>query len=206
VFLLLVALSTGIVGDVEVVDRKLGFELRLPSGFETFPEGRQQPGVEHAFARGRPGSDSRVIVLLSGLRGALPRDIPLPDPDSVEGQMFTFEARWKREFTIPVVCTRQKVDGMSTTVMVAQVPLSPRALMIKLISDSSQEAEMRELMFDILQSLEGPTNWLTSRERKDRFVQATLQLMGLLAAVVAFVVWFFRSRRNRSLPESRPSA
>jgi hypothetical protein len=181
--------------DTEIRDDRRGFTLRLPAGFEEYPPGFEQPDVIHSFALMR--DDEPVILLISQLRGAIGRDIAVPN--SIDGANTTgFDIRWKGEFDLPVVCTREEVDDASFTAMTVLVPLSPRAVGIRVAGSTSREDDMRRILTGAVESLDGPTNWLTKQERRDGLVRAVLGLVALVFAVIGAFGYYFWSRRNTS--------
>jgi hypothetical protein len=197
----LVVLAVAAFGEVDVADRELGFTLRLPEGFQDFPAGRAQGRAAYSYLRGA-GTDRQIMVSISGLRGALPREIPLPE-SYPGGELSTFEVRWKREFKVPVVQIRQQVRDISMTVMTVQIPISPRALKVEVAGGATNEEEMRAILTSIVSSLDGKTNWLTRRERIDRIVQPTVGLI-VVAMVIGYAI--VRSRRRKSQAGSQPQS
>jgi len=181
-----------LIGTVTVGDPGLGFRFEVPDNFSPLPKDTLKGDVVCAY-----GTEERMMFYVERLRGLLPR--PIPDVP-----MTAYEEHWG-DFALPVTSAPLKLEDPNTgddigcVALTVMVPLAPEAILIKVIGEPSREDEMRQVLRGALASLEGESNWLTDRERRDRI---TVPIMWtLVAAIVLFVIW--RSKRSR--PPSRES-
>ena len=63
----------------------------------------------------------------------------------------------------------------------AQIPLKPRAIQVSLSAPLTEERALRHEMAMLLATIEGPSNWVTSRDR------STLASVGMVRSVVVIV-------------------
>jgi hypothetical protein len=83
----------------------------------------------------------------------------------------------------------EEVNGVPTVTLNAQVPLKPEAIQVGVVGPAAQEEELRGTLRSVLASLDGETNWLTRRERAERFGQAAAQLTGVVGVGDGRSLW-----------------
>jgi hypothetical protein len=105
---------------------------------------------------------------------------------------------WKG-FDIDIVHGPTKIEGRDGLVYAALIPLSPHAIAITVVGDSSTDTEMGEMVDGMVQSVEGPRNWKTSEEVGALIRSWLLRLLVFAAVFVlagAFATrWVWRSLR-----------
>ena len=173
-----------------VVNDELGYRFTLPSPFVPFPEAKAQSAdiVDCWQEEGEGG----VVLCIQRMHGVLPHDaMKVSDiPDTTVTQLTRF--RWK-EFVIQGLRTTRLQDGVHSVAIVAQVPLKPEAIQVVASSPLYQEEHARAMLEDVLASLEGQSNWLTSAQRSERMGKAVGTWIAIGVAVLVVVI--LRKRR-----------
>jgi hypothetical protein len=185
-------------------DEALGFTLTVPEGFVDYPPGREQQGTPYAYVKGQPGTTDFTIIGVKPMGGTIGRE-PLPASELPQADGIKFDLRrekWK-SFDIEVlVGVAQQEPGIA--VLVAQVPLKRQAIQLAVTSPLARQAELLPLLRSLLASLDGPSNWLTDRERSLRAGKA----IGGLAVMLGLAGWAiarWRKRRRTAAVEDRTS-
>jgi hypothetical protein len=188
-----------LVGGNTVTNSELGFQFEMPDGYSRVE--LPQDDVLHAYSKGNDEGIPTLLVVgrMHGTldRTPLPSDLKMPDGTPVE----VYEERW-REFTLHVVRVARQTDGEPYLMLNVEVPLRPEAIHIRVEGTASREEEMRQLLHGVLASLQGETNWLSTRERLVRAGEfGAVLLLAIVAGVAVFVVWR-KQRRSRSSPQN----
>jgi hypothetical protein len=174
-------------------DEALGFTLTVPEGFVDYPPGREQQGTPYAFVKGEPGRTDSTIIGIKPMGGTIGRE-PLPASELPQGDGINFDVRrekWK-SFDIEVlVGVAQQEPGIA--VVVAQVPLKPQAIQVAVTAPLARQAELLPLLRSLLASLDGPSNWLTDKERSLGAGKA----IGGLAVMLGLAGWAIARWRKR---------
>ena len=94
--------------------------------------------------------------------------------------------KWK-SFDIEVlVGVAQQEPGIA--VLVAQVPLKRQAIQVAVTAPLARQAELLSLLRTLLASLDGPSNWLTDKERSlsaGKAVGGLVVMLGLAGWAIA---------------------
>jgi hypothetical protein len=176
-------------------DAKLGLTLTLPEGFRDYPPGRQQPNTPYSFIKGEPGTDDFAIVGIEPMGGTIGRE-PLKELPQAEGIKFGLRREKWRSFDIDVMVGVARQGQVGLYVLVAQVPLKPEAIQVKLVAPEAHQADLLALLRTLLAGLDGPSNWLTDAERG----RSAGRAVGGLAVLLALAAWMFARWRKRRKP------
>jgi hypothetical protein len=146
-----------------VVDEALGFSLTLPGGF--VPIRRDTESLQHfahAFVLGDLGDDELDITLfISDLRGLIenkrltPKDIPA-------GFNARLTTRHWQGFTVNVVESSQRVEGMDLVAYAVLIPLKRSAIRMEVTGPVDRKQEIEAQLDQLLNGLDGESNWLRS--------------------------------------------
>ena len=146
-----------------VVDESRGFTLKLPEGFSPHPVLMDSaPEVIHGFIKGDPNDEVvDTFVVIESMRGKIGRErLRLQDmPPGFAGQLST--AKW-HDFEIDVIGIPEQVGELSLLTYNAQIPLKKDAIQVKVIGTADREAELRQILDQVLEGLQGESNWLQS--------------------------------------------
>lgn len=186
----------GTTARAEVIrDEALGFTMTVPEGFVDYPPGREQQGTPYAYVKGEPATTDFTIIGIKPMGGTIGRE-PMPASELPQADGIKFDLRrekWK-SFDIEVlVGVAQQEPGIA--VLVAQVPLKRQAIQVAVTAPLARQAELLPLLRSLLASLDGPSNWLTDKERSLK----TGEVIGGLAVVLGLAVWAFTRWRKRRM-------
>ncbi len=181
---LVLIVSGSSLGAVTVEHSEMGFKLSLPDGFERVTEEEQPNDFVRVYRQSGAEGPLAIVVAIERLHGVLPRLNMDEAPANANVQIAT--ERWG-EFDILVARVTEVINGVPGVALNAQVPLKPEAIQFKVMGPSSHEPQLRELLREMLGTLEGSTNWLTSEERTQRLHEGT-QRLGITGAVIAVIV------------------
>ena len=177
-----------------IVDAKLNITLTLPDGFAPYPPGLAQPGTLYSYISGSPGTDNFQIVGIASMGGSIGRE-PIAPPQVPGATLEVKQEAW-RSFEIEVIEGTLTQDNVAMFVMVAQVPIKPNAIQLKLVTPVAHKAEMQTTMRTLLASLNGPSNWLTDSQRSYQLGKSIGYVLCTLT--IAAVVVVVRRRRKRA--------
>jgi hypothetical protein len=150
--------ASGSLAAEELVDNDLGFSLVIPDRFTASPEALGvDEDIVHAFTSGDP-QNGYIMLFIEKLGGTIGRELVKREdlPEEFSGRVAT--TRWK-EFDVSVVYILETADDVSFVTLNAQIPLRRQAIQVKLFGPAEREAEMTELLDELLANLEGETNW-----------------------------------------------
>jgi len=182
-----------LLSQTQATNAELGYRFALPSGFTAFPEARSQKDMVDCWSEATPVSTHGAMILcVQRMHGVLPREAMRQQDLPATTQLVSF--KWK-EFDLQGLRSRVwPQGGEQAFVLVTQVPLRREAVQLFLSGPADQEARGQTLMTEMLASLEGESNWLTSTERAGRLGTAAGWWIGIAVAVIAVLVW--RKRRH----------
>jgi len=123
------------------------------------------------------------MVSLQDLGGTIGRE-DLSKKKDKPANVTLEKTRWK-SFDIDVFRVVEKAGNISMLTFNAQVPLKPHAIQVMVSGPASDETSLRQQMQQVVASVDGPTNWLTTDERISRAAAGggRLILLGCLLAV-----------------------
>ena len=185
-------------------DPALGFTLAIPDGFRTCPElVRAQPDVVHAFVRGDlQDAVPDILLMVEKMGGTIGRGRleAAKMPPGFAGSLFTVE--W-HDFELDAFEVPEEVGGTEVVTYNVPVPLKRQAIQVKLFGPKERESELRSLLRQVLDGLQGESNWPRSAAgpsagvRSERY--GTVLLVVAVGAVVGglLLLWFISSRTPR---------
>jgi hypothetical protein len=187
----------------EISDARLGFRFTVPKGFQR-AEQQDDPNIVYAFVEPpETGQTAGRIIGIERMGGQIGREgVDALRKTAPPGVTLTTE-RWK-SFEIVVGRVEESLEGVPMVILNAQVPLKPEAVLVKAIGPLDREADVRAALREALAGLDGSTNWLTDRERENRFLEG-LSRLGTTASVflvlLLVIVWAFRRRsQTKTVP------
>lgn len=148
----------GVAGE-KITNDKLGFDLILPDGFAEAPELLEtQPNILHGFRLGDPEDDEPdVYVVIEKLIGTLPRTrMRKEDLPDFNGHLI--RPKWQG-YDVNGVALVEEVEGWALITYNVQIPLRRGAIQVKLIGPKEREADLSQMLDQILANLTGESNW-----------------------------------------------
>jgi hypothetical protein len=190
-----------------VHDAERGFSFTVPEGYTDYPEGRE-PGVAHAFARGKPDDASFMLIQIQGMGGTIGRESLVRE--EVEGRWrdglrargvepTRFDLRkvtWKG-FDLDLFVSHFASGDKKLVSLVTQVPLKKAAIQVRLMGAVGDEAKVSADLQAILASLDGPSSWYSDDERVYRLAELVGMVVGGLGVYLG-LRWWRRRRRAHS--------
>lgn len=184
-----------------VTDPKLGFTLKLSSEFIPRPDlVGATPDIVHAFQYGDATEDGiAVLLLIEKLGGVIGRErLKKQDlPPGFKGDLFV--ATWQG-YEIDGFEVPEADNGINAITYNVQIPLKGEAIQIKLFGPADREENLRLLLRQILDSLEGESNWLSSAAPSTvagrKHYGTVLLCLGMVGIVAGLVILWFVSRRT----------
>ena len=183
-----------------VADPKRNFTLQLSSEFIPRPDlVGVTPDIVHAFQYGDANEDGiAVLLLIEKLGGVIGRERfkRRGMPPGFNGELFviTWQGFEIDGFRVPE--TFNEINAITYNV---QIPLKGEAIQIKLFGPADHEEDLRLLLRQILDGLDGESNWLSSAAPStvaEREYYGTvllcLSIVGIVAGLV--ILWFVSSR------------
>lgn len=189
-----------------IKDAELGLTLPIPAGFEPAPDIVElEPGIKHAYRR-RAATEGEfdTLILVERLRGVLGRERLDRShmPATFKGRLFTME--WTA-FEVDAFEIFETFEGADTVTYNVQVPLTPKAIQLRIFGPRAQAAELEGLTRSLLDSLEGRTNWIMSVVLPERMSGAAWYrwvliavMIGVLAGGLLGVIVLTRRRSRRA--------
>lgn len=169
------------------------FALTVPDGFVAHPEQIKADQIVAFHRAGLSGGELGTIIAVDRMRGTIGREKPsLADVGKLGGgDKVTIEgATWKGS-EIWMIRMTQNVAGKDLVFFLAQVPLAPEAIQVKVAVDAKNEADGRAIMARLLRTVEGESSWVKAPERNEKLGVGTgkLVFVGIfLLIVVALAV------------------
>ena len=173
---------------LEFINQGLATKIELPDGYENVTKAMAGKAMV-ALRKVDPATHAVVrIVMVQDLGTTVGQnDLPQRQP----GPRMTLEkAHWKK-FDL-LVC---KITEDKGTTFNAQIPFKPHALQLTVFGPSKDEAQLRTELQSILDTAEGPTNWLSDEEISSNIRWALIRLVVGAALVVGLVVFLVRRKR-----------
>lgn len=194
----LVGMSSGWVSALEYSNRELGFKARLPDGFEDVSS-RSWPD-RTLLMKARFNRDKSVSRLMSiqDLGEVIRQDANFSQLKRTSGNVKREKMRW-REFEVDVFKVTEGERGMVFVSLNAQVPLRTRGIQVSLSALKTEERALRYEMETLLASLEGPSNWTTSRDRASLASALTVRsvvAISVLSVLVGWTAWYIFRRQK----------
>ena len=194
--LLILALAPAAVVAEELVDTQFGFRLSVPSGFQR-DDSLVKGHLIYAFRRAGVAGGQDTFLIISRLEGTIGREkISSKQAAAIKPGMSVLPEKWQG-FDIEVFRIADSVDGRNTLRLHAQIPLAREAIQVGVVGDQSAEPELRFLLHDVLDHLEGHSNWLIASERSDRVLYL---VAGGAVAILVFALGRLRMSRERGTP------
>lgn len=157
------------VAGEKITNDKLGFDLILLDGFVEAPEILEtQPNILHGFRLGDPEDDEPdVYVVIEKLLGTLPRTrMRKEDLPDFNGHLI--RPKWQG-YDVNGVAIVEEVEGWTLITYNVQIPLKRGAIQVKLIGPKEREAELSQLLDQVLANLTGESNWQGLAETSSDF-------------------------------------
>jgi hypothetical protein len=135
------------------------FTFAAPAGFTVYPEGRNMfPDALHSYIKGDLSSGQPwTILVVEDLGGRIGKEDPTPFLQGRDDVSLLHEA-WQGH-RLPVIEIRETLDTMQIVTYNAQVPVLPKAVMVKVVGSIDRKAELQTVLRDALNGIVGSTNW-----------------------------------------------
>lgn len=184
-----------------VSDPKLGFTLTLSSEFIRRPDlVGATPDIVHAFQFGEATEgEIAVLLLIEKLGGVIGRErLKKQDmPPGFKGELFvtTWQGLDLDGFEVP-----ENVNGIDAITYNVQIPLKSEAIQVKLFGPADREQTLKALLRQILDNLNGESNWLLSAApstaAESENYGTFILCLGIGVVVVGLVILWLVSRRT----------
>ena len=184
-----------------VTDPTLGFTLKLSSDF--IPRSDlvgATPDIVHAFQYGDATDEGiAVLLLVEKLGGVIGRErLKTQDmPPGFTGKLFV--TTWQG-FEIDGFEVPETVNGLDVITYHVQIPLRGEAIQVKLFGPVDREETLKPLLREILDGLDGKSNWLSSSApstvAESENYGTVLLCLGISGIVAGLVALWFVSRRT----------
>ena len=171
-----------------IVDKDLNISLTLPDGFERVFDIPSPPGEDfrYVFKRVNPDGRSTVCVFVERMGGVIGREPLKEEVIKKMGDVGHYREKWK-SFDVDVFVVKETEGGFRFVTRNVQIPIKPYAIQLKVFGLESQDAELAELTRTLLASFDGPSNWLTDRERGERLGEGIFKMACCILVIGAFV-------------------
>lgn len=182
-----------------IVDNERGFTLRLPDGFQPYPDlVGATPNIIHAFVSGDPSdSELDIILFVEKMAGVIGRERLKPGdlPPGFHGRLFT--AVWQG-FEVDGFEVPEQLGEISTITYNVQIPLQRAAIQVKLFGPTARESELKPLLSQILGGLTGESNWNSSAVSDTASDNRRFVLMAMAVAIIVggLVALFLISKKT----------
>lgn len=184
-----------------VTDPELGFTLNLSSEFIPRPDlVGATPDIVHAFQYGDATEDGvAVLLIIKKLGGVMGRErLKKQDmPPGINGEIFvtTWQGFEIQGFEIP-----ETVNGMNAITYNVLIPLKGAAIKVQLMGLADREENLKPLLRQILDGLDGESNWLSSAAPStignSENYGAVLLCIGIGGVVAGLKILWYVSRRS----------
>ncbi len=197
-FVVAAILTSGsqLIANEVIVDEKHKFSLLLPRGFVQETSFEELPrSVIHAFSSsGFEVGEVDQLLFIEKLDGILEEGAPSKDDAPADFAGYFFTERWQG-FEVFAVAIPEEVDGVEAITFNVKIPLVPQGIQLKLFGPRSHESKLRETLKEILDGLEGQTNW-TNRSLDLAKILETVGTFILCGSVLLLII--VMGKRNRS--------
>lgn len=176
------------------------FRMSVPPGYAV--SAVQPPGVAYSYQR-VVGDGKAVALTVTILEGVIGRE-EISEADAraaalkklPPGASFQLgKGRWG-EYDIGVMETRFTMQGVDVFSLVAEIPSTPRAVMISVGGPRSAEAQMRSDLAHALRSFRAPSNWLTPTQRSLAFAAGGSAVLSWVTLLVYGILYAAMYRRD----------
>jgi hypothetical protein len=173
----------------KVVDKVRGFTLTLPDGFAPKPGlVGAKPDIIHAFVLDDHNDDKLdIMLLIEDMRGIIRRERLKPEdmPPGFQGRQFT--THW-RGFELDAFAVPERLGDIATVTYNVQIPLKRGAIQVKLFGPVDREPELKRLLAEILEGLNGESNWIASALPASTITSSDTYGILLLIFAIVFVL------------------
>ena len=172
----------------KVVDESHGFKLTLPEGFSPHPALMgTAPEVIHGFIKGDPNDEViDTFLVIESMRGPIGRERLRPEDIPADWGAKLSTTHW-HQFEVDVMTIAEQVGDTSLLTYNAQIPLKRAAIQVKVVGTADREAELKQLLDQVLEGLQGESNWLQSALPAPKETGSN-NYGYVLLAVIAFIV------------------
>ncbi|PQO28673.1 hypothetical protein C5Y97_23100 [Blastopirellula marina] len=184
-----------------ITDSELNFTLELPSGFVSRPDlVGAVPNITYVFQYGEASEEELPILLfIEKMGGFIGRQKVTPKdmPPGFQGEFFT--TQWQG-FEVQGFKVPESANGIDTFTYNVQIPLKKEAIQIKLFGQADRVETLKPLLKQVLEGLQGESNWLTSAApssvANSESYGTTLLIVGIAGVVLGFVLLWLLSRHS----------
>lgn len=189
-FMILLLSAGAAVGTAEtVVDQSHGFTLTVPDGFVRSPDLVDAvPEIIHAYVLADGESDElRILLMIEDLGGTIGRErLKVADmPPGFSGKLFT--TTWNG-YEVDGIEVPEQAGDISAITYNVQIPLKGSAIQVKLFGPVAREAELKTLLTQTLEGLEGESNWEASSFPQNELSSSQNYGTFLLGLAIAIIV------------------
>lgn len=186
--LALASLVTLSINAAEYSNRELGFRMWIPEGFEDVSSASSPRGALLMKAKFNRDKTPSRLLSVQDLGEVIRQDANFSKLKRGTGNVKLEKMRW-REFEVDVFQVTEGEAGMVYVSLNAEVPLKTRGIQISLSALKTEERALRHEMERLLKDLDGPSNWVSARQRaaaeSSNLVTSVLTVAGLFALVGA---------------------
>lgn len=167
-------------------NRELGFRMWLPNGFEDVSSADRPKGSLLMKAKFNRDKSLSRLLSVQDLGEVIRQDANFSKLKRGTGNVKQEKMRWG-EFEVDVFNVMEGEAGMVYLSLNAQVPLRTRGIQVSLSALKTEERALRHEMEALLKDLEGPSNWVSSRQRAAAESSGTLNTVLAVSALVVLV-------------------
>jgi hypothetical protein len=179
----------------EVHDDAHRFSFKVPDGYKEM-SAKGDPGMLYGYSQGLSGNPDFMAFTIVDMKQELPHErLDLAKIKQTPGVKYELKQFFWKGFDIDVIVGREEQGDERVTVMVAEVPLAPTAIIVKMLAPSAREAELNVLMASFLAGLDGTPSWTSGGGI------GMIEIAGIAAGVLLggmAVILLARRRRRRS--------
>lgn len=181
-------------------DSKHGITMRLPDGFQPFPEGMAQRNAILSYARGEPGTPGFEAVTVITLGGTIGREKfdtkPIIESMATATGLTVISSSqrtlaWKG-FELDGFIATLRADGVVATIAGVQVPVRGEAVQVMVMRLGEQD--VGDELQTVLAGFDAESNWLTNNERIEKLVVGGLTFLVTVGGIAYFAI---RRRRRQ---------
>lgn len=203
-FIILLLLVSNLTAQEELVDRSLGFTLKLPPGFIANAELVQaNPQIAHAFVYSDPENDERnIMLMIEKMRGTIGQERLETSmlPAGFQGRLFV--TKWQG-YDVDGIEVDEESHGLQFVTYNIQIPLKKFAIQVKLFSHVNNKADLDRYLPLVLDNLKGESNWQNSAapvgtRDPDNNYGKLLLACAIVSIVVGIVLFYVISKRTNS--------
>jgi hypothetical protein len=185
---LLPSLVSSLPAQETIVDDARGFRLRLPEGY--LPNAKltaAKPNIIHAFmTRDADDHGSHIVLIIEDLKKPIgPQHIRAEQmPADFKGRISTM--KW-RGFDVDVFEVPEEANGVPVLTFNVQIPLKQAAIQLQLFSAARRKPELQSQLQQIVDGLEGETNWIPGVSQVAAKMSSENYGYALLALAIAVI-------------------